>query len=430
VSIKPPASATAVSPSQSNTGRLLVANASVLFAAQGVGLLAPILTIPYLARVLGPTTWGAVIAAQALGSWLLTFLEFGFDLSGTRAVARARNTPGALADVVHGVHSAKALLILAAVPAGCMAFLAVPALREHPALLAWAVAFAVLRGASPLWFFQGMERLRGAVVVDVVTRSAAAFGVFVVVHGPPDAWRVVALQAVFSGLSLAVLLAWLARHESMRWPARAVGWQTLRTEWSIFATRAWGALYIQANVLILSALAGPATVAIFGGGERIIRAAINLLQPLTQVFLPRVSYLQAADPSAADRMIRRALAGAGVIGGIMGGTALLGAPLLVRVLLGPGYEAAIPVVRLLSALPLLIAVNTVLGLCWALPFGRERAFLRAIMMAGVTNVLLALLLVPRWQAAGMAGAAATAEVVVLAFLGTLYWRRPAIIPRA
>ena len=186
--------------------------------------------------------------------------------------------------------------------------------------------------------------------------------------------------------------------------------------------RAWGGLYIQANTLILSALAGAATVAFFGGAERIIRAAINLLQPLTQVFLPRVSYLHAADPPAARRMIRQALVGVGGMGAVMGLTAFVGAPVLVRVLLGSGYDAAIPVLRLLGLLPFLIAVNTVLGIYWALPFGHERSVLVSIVSAGVTNVALAALLVPRWGAAGMAASAIVAEVVVLALLVALYTR--------
>jgi O-antigen/teichoic acid export membrane protein len=64
----------------------------------------------------------------------------------------------------------------------------------------------------------------------------------------------------------------------------------------------------------------------------------------------------------------------------------------------------------------------VLGLYWALPFGHERWLLASIIAAGVTNVVLALLLVPRWGASGMAVSAIAAEAVALAILGTLYLR--------
>ena len=404
------------------SGLLLAKNAGALFAGQAVGLIVPLVTIPYLARVLGPSAWGPVLAAQALGNWLLLVLEFGFELSGTRAVAHARTAPHTMSDVVHGVQSAKAGLVLVALPLIVIALVALPAARQYPGLLAWTVGFAVLRGFSPLWFFQGIERLQGPVAVDTLCRAAAALGVFVFVHGPDDGWRVLALQAVFAGVGLAVLTVWLTRHVRLRVPRRDAAIATLRAGSSIFACRAWSGLYIQGNALILSALAGPAVVAFFGGAERIIRAAINLLQPLTQVFLPRVTYLHAARPAAARRMIRGAMIGLGLLGTAMALCGVLGAPILVRVLLGTQYAAAIPVLRLMGALPMLVAVNTVLGLYWALPFGRERLLLASIIAAGVANVTMALLLVPRWGALGMAASTIAAELVALVVLGAAYMR--------
>jgi PST family polysaccharide transporter len=281
----------------------------------------------------------------------------------------------------------------------------------------------VFRGFSPLWFFQGIERVRGAVAVDAASRAAAALGTFVVVRTPTDGWRVIALQAVFAGAALIVLTLMLARHVRLRTPQLAVGLRTLGGAWSVFACRASSGIYIQANALILATLAGSATVAFFGGAEKIIRAAINLLQPVTQAFLPRLSYLQAADPSAAHRTIRRSLIGVGLLGGVMGVTAMVGAPVLVHIILGADYPAAVPVLRLLGVLPPLVAVNTVLGIYWALPFGHERVFLGAIVAAGITNVVLAIALVPHWGAVGMAASAIAAEGVVLGVLGPFYLRR-------
>src|SRR5262249_47513176 len=155
--------------------------------------------------------------------------------------------------------------------------------------------------------------------------------------------RVIALQAALSAVTLVALTTWLGGHVAFRRPSTAEGMATLRENWSIFACRVSSGLYIQANTLVLSALAAPAIVAFFGGAERIIRAAINLLQPLTQAFLPRLSFLHGADRTGAERMIRFALLGVGLIGVSMGSVAFFAAHMLVRVLLGPGYEAAVPV---------------------------------------------------------------------------------------
>lgn len=401
----------------------LLGNASALFIGQAIGLVVPLLVVPYLARVLGPAGWGPVLAAQSLANWLILIFEFGFDLSGTRAVARTRTSADAMAGVVHRVQSAKLLLVIGAAPIVAVGLAAVPSVRHTPMLFGWAVVFAVLRGLSPLWFYQGIERMRRAVAVDTAGRAIAALGVFVVVHRPEDGWRVVALQAALSAVTLLLLTTWLDRHVAFRSPRLRDGAATLRENSSIFACRLSSGLYIQANTLVLSALAAPSIVAFFGGAERIVRAGINLLQPLTQAFLPRLSFLRSADPTGAERVIRYALAGVGFIGLSMGLVAFFGARILVHGLLGAGYDSAVPVLRLLAFLPPLVAVNTVFSMYWALPFGHERLLLRTIISAAVANLLLAVLLVPSLGAPGMAIAAISAELVVLMMLGTAYVRR-------
>ena len=92
----------------------MAGNATALYTAHVLGLIVPLLTIPYLARVLRPSGWGLVVFAQSFGAWLALVLEYGFDLSGTRAVARVRSDPQRLPEVVAGVQGAKMLMVLTA----------------------------------------------------------------------------------------------------------------------------------------------------------------------------------------------------------------------------------------------------------------------------------------------------------------------------
>ncbi len=403
--------------------RTLLGNISALFGAQGLAMVVPLLTVPYLARTLRPSGWAAVLVAQALGNWLILLVEYGFDLSGTRAIAQARSTPGRLPAVIAGVHGAKLMLVPVAAAIMAALFVLLPTLQGDVRLFLWTFAFACFRGLSPLWYFQGVERMRAAVGIDAGARAAAALGVFVTVRTPEDGWRVLALQACFAALSLCILLLLVRRDVPLRLPRFGGALSTLRRSAGVFALRAASGLSIQANTLLLAVLATPATVSYFGGAERIVRASINLLQPLTQAFLPRLSYLSVADPPAARRLIGRCLLAVGGLGAVFSVVALLGATRLIAVLLGPGYEAAVPPMRTLAALPLLVAVNTVLGLYWAIPFGHERTFVLIVLAGGAANVVLALLLVPLLGALGMAAAVVAAEAIVTVSLATLFLAR-------
>lgn len=408
--------------------RTLAYNASALLGGHAVGLIVPLLTVPYLARVLRPEGWAPVLVAQAIAAWLVLVVEFGFELSATRAVARARTNPGRLPDIVCGVQSAKLLLVPVA---GCLfavVLLTMPQLRPNRALMIGVIVLAVCRGMNPFWFFQGMERVRRAIFVESTSKAIAALLCFAVVRGPRDGWLVIALQAAFAAASLVILTKRMADIVPLRRPSVTLAARAMRDSLHIFAFRASSGLYIQANAIIVGALAAAPVVAFFGGAERVVRSAINLLQPLTQAFFPRVSFLTTSDPAAARRTVELSIVGIGGFGAILGLGAFIGAPLLVRLLLGHGYEAAVPVVRMLAPLPLLAALGTVLGLYWAIPFGHERAFLAIVLVAGAVNLAVAFLLVPLHGALGMAIAVVTAESFVTGALAVLYaFRRDEVV---
>jgi PST family polysaccharide transporter len=80
--------------------------------------------------------------------------------------------------------------------------------------------------------------------------------------------------------------------------------------------------------------------------------------------------------------------------------------------LGPGYESAVPVMRVLALLLPAIAVSTVLGMQWMLPLGMDAVYNKIIISAGVLNLLLASLLARRWQQMGMAWSVVLSEYLV------------------
>ena len=82
-----------------------------------------------------------------------------------------------------------------------------------------------------------------------------------------------------------------------------------------------------------------------------------------------------------------------------------------------------PVLRLLVLVMPLVAAGTVLGIYWALPWRRERLFLATVIVGGAVNLLLAVLLVPRHGAMGMAIAVVSAESSVTTLLAVAFLRR-------
>jgi O-antigen/teichoic acid export membrane protein len=90
----------------------------------------------------------------------------------------------------------------------------------------------------------------------------------------------------------------------------------------------------------------------------------------------------------------------------------LAAPLIIRIAFGARYESSVGTLRLLSPLPLLIAVSNVVGIQVLFPFHREKVVLASVAAGGVLNLLLAFLLAPVLKANGMAFSVMCSEMLV------------------
>lgn len=383
-----------------------------LSAAQVATYIFPLITIPYLARVLGVAGWGLVAFAQAFGAYIALVVEYGFSLSATREVARHRENDEKLEEIMAGVLGAKGLFAVGAVAVAFGARWLVPIFRSHPDLL-WAGTFWALSQAfSMMWFFQGLERMKLVAALDFSAKALATAGIFAIVRMPTDGWKVLVLQGSGACVSFSVGMVIAYRRVHFRIPTWSTVWNTLRTGWSMFLYRSSVSLYTVGNAFILGLFVAPQFVGYYAGAEKISKAFVSLLSPVTKTLFPRLSHLIQNARAQAARLARISLAVMGVGGVTMGALIFLFAPLLIRIILGHAYAPAVPVLRILALLPPLIALNSVFGIQWMLPLGLDRAFNTIILLAGLINLGLAIALAPGLKDIGMAWAVVATELFV------------------
>ncbi len=398
-------------------------NIAALFGTQVAAYAFPLVMLPYLARVLGVYEWGVLAFVQSLGTWLAMLVEFGFGLSATREVARQREDAGALSRIAAGVLGAQAVLVVLGVVITAGLYLFMPEMRRHPVLL-WTGAMAgVLQSLNAAWFFLGLERMRVIATVDVAGKALAALLVFLLVHHPQDVWRVTTIQLVIYSGSAAVIVRWMYREVRYVAPTLGGTWQTLRRSAEMFFFRSAISLYTTGNVLILGLLSSPLIVSYYAGAEKLSRASLSLLNPVSQTLFPRVSHLITRDRTRAIRIARLSFVVMFTAGLCFGAVLYLGAPVIVHLMLGVKYLPAVRVLRVLSLLVPMVAISNVLGIQWMLPLGLERVFNKIIVTAGLLNVALALVLARSHGAEGMAAAVVTSEgFVTVAVTAVLAWK--------
>lgn len=390
----------------------LARNAAALYGVQFVRKLLPLIIIPYLARILGPPGWGLVAFMQSLAEFVVLVIEFGFNLSATREVARNRESREACSEIMAGVLGAQLMLALGGTLAALLVSRFVPLLHDNPRLVAAGLFYAVAQGFIPLWFFQGLEKMRLAATLEICGRLAGLAALFLLVHSPADTWLALGIQGVAPAITTSVGLLIAYRTISFRMPEPRLVAEALRRGWPLFVYRSAESLYGVGNAFLLGLFAAPAEVGYFASAEKISRAVFGLLNPIREALYPRLSDMARRSPEDAARLARIGVA-VTVSGGVLLGTSMFFlAPILIRLLMGSAFAPAVTVLRILSILPVLLSLSNSAGLQWLLPLGRDAEVNRVILCAGALNVGLALLLASRFAHLGMAVAVVCAEAFV------------------
>ena len=398
------------------------ANVLALSAVQACRKTLPLLTLPYLARVLGPDGWGQLTFFQSFAACVTVVIEFGFGLSASRDVARSRRSPEELSEVVAGVFGAQAFLASSVVVAACLLAFWITPLGAHPGLAGAALLWAVAEGCCPFWYFVGIEKMGVIAGLEIGAKTLAAGGVFLFVHSPGDGARVLLLQACASALSWTVARRMIGRRHAIAPVTVALARRSLKAGWPMFVIRGTESLYTVGNAFLLGLFAPAAAVGLFAGPEKISRALFGLFNPIRDVLYPRIASLSRSAPDKAARLARAGTAATIGAGLAIGAGVFLTAPLLIRLALGPGFAQAVPVLRLLGMLPAILAVSQSVSLQWLLPQGRESTVTRITVMAGAAHLSLVFLWAPHYAHMGMAWAVLSSQTLACAMCVAAAWK--------
>ena len=391
-----------------------VHNVIALYGVQACTYALPLLTFPYLAHVLGPSGWGVVVFAQAIGDVIASVVEYGFDISASRETSRQRHEPKRLSALISGVLGAKVLLAMVCIAGAVFSRRFTHHIAPSLALFWASTIWGVCQGINMLWFFQGLERMRLASALEIGGKVLATLSIFVLVHKPEDGWKVMAAQCVGCVVAHGVTVVLAYREVGFQWPTPSSVWNALRLGGSMFLFRAVQSLSGSVNRLVLGTVAPVAVLGEYAGAERITRVFQQGMWPVNQALYPKLTQQVQNNPRDAMKTVRLSLLFLGGLGMIFGLAIFFAAPLLVHLVLGDAFQNSVPVLRVFALWIPLVALSTVIIFQLLLPNQLDNQFNIVNFTAGMVGIGSALLLAPRFSAVGIAWSAVIAQIYTLA----------------
>jgi len=166
--------------------KALLSNFFSLSVLQGLNMLLPLITLPYLVRVLGVEKFGLVNFALSIIMYFNILVSFGFELSATREVSIHRDNSQKISEVFSSVMLIKTCLMLISFIVLTILTLTLEVFHSNAFL--YYATFGVVVGNSifPTWLFQGMEKMKYITYVNVFSKTLFTVLIFVLIKKSSD----------------------------------------------------------------------------------------------------------------------------------------------------------------------------------------------------------------------------------------------------
>ena len=372
----------------------------------------PLLTFPYLARVLGAEGFGLIGLAAAIIGYAVMVTDWGLGLTGTQAVAQNQNDPAAIRLLVWDFIFAKALL--GGICTGAVAIGIAWAPASLRPLLVVSMLNLVAAVLAVDWVLRGTEQLASLATLSIAGRLTSVPLTYLLVRNSDD--LALAILATCLGAILSTALCWIkiARMGLVGLPVLRLGpaLEALRSSTHIFLSTAVISLYTSSLIVVLGAVSSPVQVGLFTGARRLRDAVNGALSPFPVVFFPRMSAVSVSDPAGAERLAKRLFVVQGGFALVLSIALTVAAPILVRILLGTGFEQAVPVLRVMAWTIFLTAISNVAGVIIMIPFGMKRYLTYCLVLGAAIGLGTAIPLAYLYGAFGASIAALLAEIAV------------------
>lgn len=372
----------------------------------------PLITVPYVSRVLNPTGMGAVSFAQSIISYFSLAALLGISMYGVRACAQVRDNQAELSRTV------EELLIILTVSTTIVFIIYLGTLTFVPRFASDRSLFLVFSVALWLasfgveWFYQAIEQYGYITVRSIVVKLIGLILMFTFVHQTSD-YRVYGMIVVFTGYGANILNILRLRSLIVLVPLRQLNvLRHFKPMRSFFISSVSSGMYAQADMVMLGFLSTNHVVGLYQLVSKIKTILVTAINSVVNVMLPRLSYYaKNSKEKYQDLLIKNIdfvllFASAGIVCAALCPDAIIG------ILGGEQYRAAvIPLLCILPAL-LFVSLNTVLSQ-YLVSSGRERQYAIVNFIGLICSIAYCLLLIPSFGATGAALSCSLCEFTAL-----------------
>jgi len=345
----------------SPTYKTLLENFLSLSFLQVANYIFPLIILPYLVRVLGPEKFGLIAFAQAFIAYFQILTDYGFNLSAPREISINRENKEKVSEIFSSVMIIKFFLLLFSL--GLMTIIVFSFKKFRQDWLIYYLTFGMVLGQTlfPIWFFQGMERMRYITFLNVLAKLIFTIAIFIFVKRSSDYLYVPLLNSL--GFVVAGVLAlWIVFRDFgvfFRIPSFEDVKHHLKEGWHVFVSLVFITGYTNSRIFAVGLFStNNAITGYYAVAEKLMVIVQTFpLASVIQALYPRLSKIYAENKLKAKFIADKLQRNTTLAYLMICITFFLIAPKVVEIVAGSSYEETALAFRLLLVAVLFINAN-------------------------------------------------------------------------
>ena len=381
-------------------------------AYQVLVFIIPLITTPYISRILGATGIGVYSYSYSIAQYYVLFIMLGLNNYGNRTIAGVRDDRDALSKTFWSIYAMQIGLGIVVI---CIyAVYAFVLAKDRTA--ATIMLLYVLSACFDInWFFFGLERFKATVIRNSAIKILTAVSIFLFVKQPSDVYIYCTIMVVGMLVSQLVL-----------WPYVKTNTYFYRPKWDeikihikpntvLFLTVIAVSLFKIMDKIMLGMMADTEQVGFYESSERIISIPTAFVTALGTVMLPRMSNLKAKSDKGSSELFFKSILFAMFLSSSMSFGIMAVAPVFVPLFYGKGFEICITLFLILLPSCLFFAFGNVIRTQYLLPQQLDRIYVISAFLGAAVNIIINALLIPHMGSVGAAIGTLVAEAVVCVY---------------
>ncbi len=270
------------------TFKKLLSNFVSLVVLQGINYIAPLILLPYLVRVLGIEKFGLWAFALAVTSYFVLLTDYGFEFTATRNISLHRENRQKIEEIYNNTLTIKFLFALLSLFIIVLLTLFIDKFSKNYTLFYILFLSVVGQALFPVWFFQGIEKMKYITFLNFLSKVILLSLIFVFVKTPQDI-NLVAFFYSLGFLASGIIAQYIIKKDygiSFSFRKLSEIKEDLIEGWYVFTTRITVNLYTAANVVFLGFLASDKVVGYYSVAEKLVVAIGGAFIPLLQTLYP------------------------------------------------------------------------------------------------------------------------------------------------